>query len=392
MTANRKLASVPPHNPLVTGETALVPATGAKPQNRLAGPGLLWALASALLAPQVAWARSLALELEQIVDGLTRPVSIADARTRSGRLFVAQQTGEIRIVDGAALLPNPFLDLSDLVSCCGEQGLLGLAFHPDYATNGFFYVHYTDLNGGSVIARYSVSSSDPNAADASSSLTLLTWPQPFGNHNGGQLAFGPDGFLYIGVGDGGDAGDPDNRGQDLTTLLGKVLRIDVDSTDPGLNYAVPPSNPFFGSPPTLPEIWAYGLRNPWRFSFDRGTGDLFIGDVGQNAVEEIDFQPAASPGGENYGWRLMEGSSCFNPPTNCNDGSLILPILEYSHFLGCSVTGGYVYRGSLYPQLRGRLPLRRLLRRDHLGYDSPLRRHLAVSDAPRERPFHQHVR
>lgn len=346
-------SSVPPHGRVVTGATALVPATDAKPESRLAGRGPMLLLASLLLAPPIAWPQGLALELEQIVDGLTRTVAIAHAPTVSGRLFVVQQTGEIRIVDGTTLLGNPFLDLSGVVSCCGEQGLLGLAFHPEYATNGFFYVHYTDGNGDTVIARYSVSSSDPDVADAASGLPLLTREQPFANHNGGQLAFGPDDFLYIGLGDGGSGGDPLEQGQDRTTLLGKVLRIDVDNTDPGRNYAVPDTNPFVGSPPALPEIWAYGLRNPWRFSFDGATGDLFIGDVGQNSFEEIDFQPAASPGGENYGWRLMEGSSCHIPSEDCNDGSLTLPVLEYSHSLGCSVTGGYVYRGNAHPRLRG---------------------------------------
>jgi len=334
------------------GANAFVLAPRVEPKRPLGGFGLFRALPFLLFAVQVAWSQNLALELELVVGGLTRPVSIAHAGDGSGRLFIVQQTGEILIFNGTTLLLRPFLDLSALVSCCGEQGLLGLAFHPEYATNGFFYVHYTDVNGDTVVARYSVST-NANVADAGSNLTLLTWPQPFMNHNGGQLAFGPDGLLYVGLGDGGDGGDPGNRGQDLTTLLGKILRIDVDSTDPGLNYAVPPSNPFFDSAPSLPEIWAYGLRNPWRFSFDRATGDLLIGDVGQNDIEEIDFQPMASPGGENYGWRLMEGSACFNPQTGCNDGSLTLPILEYSHFLGCSVTGGYVYRGNAYPQLRG---------------------------------------
>jgi glucose/arabinose dehydrogenase len=222
----------------------------------------------------------------------------------------------------------------------GEQGLLGLAFHPRFEVNGFLYVNYTDLNGDTIIARYTVSS-DPNLADPASEVVLLNIAQPFVNHNGGQLAFGPDDFLYIASGDGGD---PLNNAQNLGTLLGKLLRIDVDTGSP---FGIPATNPFGN------EIWSYGLRNPWRFSFDRLTGDLFIGDVGQNEREEVNLQPASSPGGENYGWRLMEGSLCFNPPTACNDGTLTLPIIDYDHNAGdCSVTGGFRYRGSRFPQLQ----------------------------------------
>jgi hypothetical protein len=247
------------------------------------------------------------------------------------------------------ILSPPFLDITSLVSSGGERGLLGAAFHPNYVGNGFFYVSYTDAAGDSVIARYSVSL-DPNRADPTSGVILLTIPQPFSNHNGGQLHFGPDGYLYIGIGDGGSGGDPQNNGQDLGTLLGKILRIDVDS---GFPFAVPADNPFVGVGGAREEIWSYGLRNPWRFSFDRLTGDMFIGDVGQNSWEEVDFQPANSTGGENYGWRLMEGNSCFNPAINCNNGTLTLPILVYDHSVGCSVTGGYLYRGSKNPNLNG---------------------------------------
>ena len=194
-------------------------------------------------------------------------------------------------------------------------------------------------------------SADPNVADTTSAQIVLSVAQPFANHNGGQLAFGPDGFLYIGLGDGGDAGDPGNRAQNLGTLLGKILRIDVDGA---ATYTIPTTNPFRATPNALPEIWAYGLRNPWRFSFDRLTGDLFIADVGQGAREEVNFQPAASAGGQNYGWRRMEGTACFNPSTACNDGTLTLPILEYDHSLGCSITGGYRYRGARFPQFVGR--------------------------------------
>ena len=286
----------------------------------------------------------LVISLQPIATGLANPVGVTHAGDGSARLFINLQEGKIVIYDGSQVLPTPFLDISSLVSCCVERGLLGVAFHPNYENNGFFYVNYTDTAGDTVVARYSVSA-DPNVADPGTASILLTQDQPFANHNGGQLAFGPDGYLYIGLGDGGSGGDPQNNGQGLQTLLGKILRIDVDGGPP---YAIPPDNPFVADPDALDEIWAYGLRNPWRFSFDRLTGDLLIGDVGQNLWEEVDLQPASSAGGENYGWRRMEGNHCFNPSTNCNDGTLTLPIIEYGHSGtdNCSVTGGYGYRGA----------------------------------------------
>lgn len=286
---------------------------------------------------------------ETILSGLTSPVAATDAGDGSGRLFITLQEGRVLVYDGAALLPDPFLDISDLVSFGGEQGLFSIAFHPNYLANGLFYVNYTNLAGNTVVSRYHVSP-DPNVADRASVSVLLTVDQPFGNHNGGQLQFGADGYLYIGMGDGGSGGDPLGAGQDLTTLLGKMLRIDVDGPAP---YGIPPDNPFVSNPGGRDEIWALGLRNPWRFSFDSLTGDLFIGDVGQSAREEINYQPAGAPGGRNYGWNLMEGRLCFDPPSNCNDGSLTLPVIEYSHATGCSVTGGYRYRGSAIPVLKG---------------------------------------
>ena len=293
------------------------------------------------------------IKAEPVVGGLASPVGITHAGDGSGRLFIVLQGGRIVIFDGVQLLSPPFLDISSLVSFGGERGLLALAFHPDYAHNGHFYVNYTNTAGHTVIARYSVSG-DPNLADPGSAKILLTVSQPYANHNGGQLQFGPDGYLYIGLGDGGSGGDPGNRAQDLSVLLGKILRIDVDVVDDmHESYYIPLDNPFAGNPAALEEIWAWGLRNPWRFSFDRSTGDLFIGDVGQNSWEEVDFQPAASAGGENYGWRLMEGNSCYNPPTNCNNPTLALPILVYGHGVGCSITGGYRYRGSKNPDLFG---------------------------------------
>jgi glucose/arabinose dehydrogenase len=290
------------------------------------------------------------ISFEPVATGLRFPVGVTHAGDGTGRLFILEQTGRVVVHDGSQVLPSPFLDVSALVSCCGERGLLGLAFHPRYAANGLFYVNYTNTAGDTVIARYQVSG-DPNLADPASAQILLTVGQPFANHNGGQLAFGPDGFLYIALGDGGSGDDPGNRAQNLGTLLGKILRIDVDGASP---YAIPGDNPFRTTQGAQPEIWAYGLRNPWRFSFDREFGDLFIADVGQNTLEEVNFQPAASAGGENYGWRRMEGTGCHIPSTACNDGTLTLPILEYDHSLGCSITGGYRYRGGRFPQFLAR--------------------------------------
>lgn len=284
-----------------------------------------------------------------VADGLARPVGLANASDGSNRLFVIEQAGRIRILqDGALLLDNPFLDITGRVgSQANEQGLLGLAFHPRYPENGYFYVNYTDLNGDTVIARFSVSP-DANAADPNSETQLLWIDQPFGNHNGGCLVFGPDGYLYIGMGDGGSAGDPQGNAQSLDTLLGKLLRIDVDAGEP---YVIPADNPFANGG-GLPEIWAYGLRNPWRFSFDRLTGDLFIGDVGQADWEEIDFLPAGSAGGANFGWDYREAGHPFEGQP-LESQALVEPVAEYPHNPGYSVTGGYVYRGAALPEFQG---------------------------------------
>ena len=284
-----------------------------------------------------------------LVSGLQRPLDLTSAGDDSGRLFVVEQPGVIRILQADQLLPDPFLDIRERVGSEGnEQGLLGIAFHPQYAQNGFFYLNYTDQRGDTVIARYTVSSSDPNQADPGSELVLLQVDQPYPNHNGGQVAFGPDGFLYIGLGDGGSANDPHGNGQSLQTLLGKILRIDVNN---GERYGIPADNPF-AARGGLPEIWMYGLRNPWRFSFDRATGDLYIADVGQNAWEEINFWPAGMPGGANFGWDYREGAHSFEgtPPS---DLELVDPVAEYQHPLGCSVTGGFVYRGQAVPAMQG---------------------------------------
>ncbi|MCP4202422.1 MAG: PQQ-dependent sugar dehydrogenase [bacterium] len=291
-----------------------------------------------------------AVELEPVASGFERPLGLVNAGDGTNRLFVVERAGRVHVIEDRAVRRRPFLDIRDRVTCCqGGHGLLGLAFHPDHESNGYFFVHYSDLSGDSVIARFSVSNADPNRARAGSELRILAIPQTTAGHTGGDLAFGPDGYLYVASGDGSNGGDPDNNAQSLGRPLGKILRLDVDG-GPG---AVPSDNPFVGESGARDDIWAYGLRNPWRISFDRLTGDLFIADVGQNRIEEVDFQAAASPGGQNYGWRRMEGSACFEPPSDCDADNLVSPILEYGHDLGCSVTGGYRYRGSRGPTLVG---------------------------------------
>ena len=287
--------------------------------------------------------------LLEVAAGLSVPLYLT-APPGDARLFIVEKTGGIRIVREQVLLEQPFLDLSAQVSTGSEQGLLGLAFDPDYAANGRFLVHYTDLAGNTVLSRFQVSA-DPDQADAASEQVILTVPQPFSNHNGGQIAFGPDGFLYLGLGDGGSGGDPDNRGQDLSDLLGSILRINVRSVDP---YNIPADNPFVGQLNARGEVWSYGLRNPWRFSFDRANGDLYIADVGQSQWEEINVSTTVEGLGRgvNYGWSIMEGSHCFRGP-GCDQSGLALPVFEYSHSQGCSVTGGYVYRGPAIPPLQG---------------------------------------
>ena len=290
------------------------------------------------------------VSLQEVVSALSFPLYLTAPPADLARLFVVEKTGGIRIVKDGVLLPDPFLDLSAQISSGSEQGLLGLAFDPDYATTGRFVVHYTDVAGNTLLARYQVSA-DPDRADPASAQVILTASQPYENHNGGQVTFGPDGFLYLGLGDGGSAGDPGNRSQDLTDLLGSILRIDVRAGDP---YTVPADNPFVAQPNARPELWSYGLRNPWRFSFDRATGDLYIADVGQSQSEEIDVSPAAEGGGKglNYGWNVMEGAGCFNE-AGCDQTGLTPPVLEYDHSQGCSITGGYVYRGGAMPALQG---------------------------------------
>ncbi len=279
-----------------------------------------------------------------------QPVGILSAEDASGRLFVIEQPGTIRVFQNSANSPSStvFLNISDRVLFSGEQGLLGLAFNPDYAQNGFFYVDYVAANPTrTIIARYSVSSGTPNQADKTSEFILLEIPQPFANHKGGQLAFGPDGYLYIGMGDGGSAGDPLGNGQNRSTLLGKILRIDINAASAGLNYSIPSDNPFAGNVAGYrQEIYTYGFRNPWRFSFDSTKGQLWVGDVGQDRLEEIDVAQK----GLNYGWNIMEGTL---PYAGGNEVGLQLPVYEYNHTMGIAIIGGYVYRGASNPELDG---------------------------------------
>lgn len=280
------------------------------------------------------------VSLESVADGFSQPVFVDEPPDDSGRLFVVEQAGVIRIISQGNVLSPPFLDISSRVTSGGERGLLGLAFHPNYIQNGRFFVNYTRTEAGqlqTVVAEYQVSSSDPNRASLNEEI-LLTIDQPFSNHNGGMIAFGQDGYFYVATGDGGSGGDPQGNAQDLGSLLGKMLRINVDGASP---YQIPAGNPFAGVEGAQGEIWAYGLRNPWRFSFDRTTGRLFAGDVGQNAWEEVDLITK----GSNYGWNILEGTHCFSPPENCDREGTVLPIAEYGHGEGVSVTGGYVYRG-----------------------------------------------
>lgn len=296
------------------------------------------------------------IRLEPIVFKLADPIGVTNAGDGSGRLFVNERDGRIRVINADGTLREAdFVDLSDRVEAGGEQGLLGVAFHPDFAANGRLFVHYSRAGDGATVVSELTASPDRARADPASERVVLTLGQPFANHNGGEIAFGPDGYLYVGLGDGGSGDDPFGNGQNRQTLLGKILRIDVDGTPAaGKAYAIPEGNPYApgGIAPGagLPEIWAYGLRNPWRFSFDRATGDLYIGDVGQNAWEEIDRQPADSVGGENYGWDLFEGTRCSD---NCGSIAAVPPVAEYGHDAGCSVTGGYLYRGAQQPNLVG---------------------------------------
>jgi glucose/arabinose dehydrogenase len=343
---------------------------------------LLAALAVIAARPQARAQNSAAawptVQFQPLAFGFQLPVYVTHAGDGSGRLFVIEQDGKIRILHtNGDINANPFLDISGRVRSPAdgggnEEGLLGLAFPPDYTQKKYFYVYYTNTDGNNRISRFRLSADTDIAEPATEELILLLEHPGHTNHNGGQLAFGPDGYLYIGTGDGGGGGDPEGNAQDLGALLGKILRIDVEFTNAPADYStylpcmqksdqdqgqvgayrIPADNPFVGKPGARGEIWAWGMRNPWRFSFDSLTHDLYIGDVGQNVWEEIDFQPANSPGGENYGWSVLEGNHCYSSST-CDSTGKVPPVAEYDHTQGCSVTGGYAYRGSTYPVLQG---------------------------------------
>jgi len=297
-------------------------------------------------APRGIQPGSARIQARLIVNGLSQPVDLQSAPGDTNRLFIVEKPGLIRVFQGGALLSRPFLDISSRVSNGTEQGLLGLTFHPQFATNRRFYVDYTDGNGDTRVVEFLADAGLDSASATEREILLVA--QPAANHNGGQLAFGPEGYLYVALGDGGGAGGTYHNGQNLGSLLAKLLRLNVDMGSP---YSVPPDNPFVGQTGAKEETWDYGLRNPWRFSFDRLTGDIYIGDVGQDLYEEVDYEPHQA-GGKNYGWSIMEGFHCYNAST-CNKAGLTLPVAEYAHSDGCSITGGYIYRGSEIPELNG---------------------------------------
>jgi glucose/arabinose dehydrogenase len=290
-----------------------------------------------------------AIGFEPVFTGLNRPVDYIDVNDGSGRFFIVEQDGRILVSVGGELLETPLLDISSMVSTSNEQGLLSIALDPGFADNGRVFVSYTDTAGDSQIVRYTVSERDANQLDADSASTILSLDQPYDNHNGGNILFGPDGYLYLGFGDGGSQGDPDQRAQNPSILFAKILRIDVAGDQEP--YGIPADNPFVIDAGFAPETFAWGFRNPWRFSFDRETGDLWIGDVGQNTIEEIDLIPSGTSG-QNFGWSTMEGNECYGAES-CDETGLTLPVDQYTHDDGCSVTGGYVYRGSAIPDLVG---------------------------------------
>ncbi|OEZ77929.1 soluble aldose sugar dehydrogenase YliI precursor [Janthinobacterium sp. HH104] len=297
-------------------------------------------------------ATTLTLGLQEVASGLSVPIFLT-APPGDSRLFILERAGRIRVVQNGTLLATPFLDISTLTTTSGERGLLSMAFHPQYASNGYFFLYYTNLAGDIVIERRQVSAGNANMADPLSALTILTIPHPtFSNHYGGLLSFGPDGYLYAGTGDGGGAGDPPRNAQNTNVLLGKLLRLDVSASSAAQPYAIPPGNPF-ATAGGRPEIWAYGLRNPWRYAFDLPAQLLYIADVGQANLEEVDVRPVGQAG-NNYGWNIMEGTQCYNS-TSCNQAGLVLPAIEYGNNAanGCSITGGYVYRGTALPELAG---------------------------------------
>lgn len=349
--SNPATAVIPTALPTLTA-AASEPAIPASPE---ASASLVAESTAASLPAQTAPATVTSLpdpsgfDWVEVASGLRRPTAMADPHDGSGRLLVLEQIGIIRFLENGQVLSDPFLDISAKITIVGsEQGLLGIALDPEYAANGLFYLDYTDTSGNTVIARYQRASGG-QAADPTSEQILMHIQQPFANHNGGQLAFGPDGFLYIGMGDGGSEGDPNNNAQNPQQTLGKILRIDVRNQT---KYAIPADNPYAKSGGAA-EVWALGLRNPWRFSFDSLAGDLYIADVGQNKYEEIDFVPAGSPSGLNFGWNYYEGNHDYRGTAPLDRSAYAWPAFEYGHDQGCSVTGGYVYRGSDLPEFSG---------------------------------------
>jgi glucose/arabinose dehydrogenase len=333
-------------------------STAAPPAPATASP-----VAPATIAPAATTAfdpTKVAIGVQLVKGGFTNPLLVTSPRDGTNRLFVVEQAGVIRVIKNGVTLPTPFLDLRGRISSGGERGLLGLAFHPNFATHPYVYVNFTNPLGNTAINRYTVNPASPDVAVFSSGLRILTIAQPYPNHNGGNLVFGPDGYLYIGMGDGGSGGDPQNRAQNINSWLGKMLRIDVDHTTSTTNYRSPSTNPYVGRA-GLDAIWSRGLRNPWRFSFDRTTGQLWIGDVGQSRWEEIDrsSKVGTTPAGRgaNYGWPILEGRACYRPATGCSSSGTVAPVVTYSHAAtgatNCSVTGGFAYHGSAYPALTG---------------------------------------
>ena len=331
---------------VLQGTASLVPVPATQQVQVTAGATASATVTYAAGAP-------LAIRLQEVASGLDAPIFLT-APPGDSRLFILERPGRIRVLQNGNLLGTPFLDISPLTTTSGERGLLSLAFHPQYASNGYFFIYYTNLAGDIVIERRQVSAGNANVADPLSALTILTIPHPtFNTHYGGLLSFGPDGYLTAGTGDGGSAGDPPGNAQNTNVLLGKLLRLDVNASTVAQPYAIPPGNPFAGTLGGRAEIWAYGLRNPWRYAFDVPAQLLYIADVGQANWEEVDVRPVGQAG-NNYGWNIMEGLHCYNS-ASCNQAGLVLPAIEYGHDTagGCSITGGYVYRGTALPELAG---------------------------------------
>jgi glucose/arabinose dehydrogenase len=349
-TAGPNGTAAPPRPASPTSSAASSPTGSAEPPATIASPSPGGSSAGASRFDPT----GLHVSLEQVAGGFTAPLAVVNAHDGSNRLFVVEQGGTVRIVRNGTVAPTPFLDIHGEITSGGERGLLGLAFAPGFPTDPRVFVDYTNRNGDTQVSSFRVAAGDPDRVDPGSEQHVLFQGQPFPNHNGGALQFGPDHDLYISFGDGGSEGDPQGNGQKLTTFLSKILRIDVSQSSAGQPYRVPPDNPFAsGANGAKPEIWLTGLRNPWRMSFDRATGDLWIGDVGQDSWEEADVQRAGVPGGTNFGWNRMEGSHCYRPPSGCEDPSLTLPVTDYGHDQGCTVIGGYVYRGMAQPALAG---------------------------------------